>query len=235
MGKSLHTQNNSIADPVVQLEHLSNGIFATGNLLDFKTSLEKHNIDELRAGEPEVLQVNVGYMCNQVCKHCHVDAGPDRKEIMTRDTMEHCLSLLNQSASIHTLDLTGGAPEMNPDFRWFVEEARKIKPNMDIIVRSNLTIILANPKYHDLPEFFSKNNVHVVSSLPYYRAAKTDNQRGKGVFSKSIQALIKLNEQGYGMPESDLQLDLVFNPAGAFLPADQSQLENEYKKELYRS
>ncbi len=233
MEKSLHKQNNTIADPKVQLEHLSNGLFKSGTLNDFRSTLVDNNIDMLRASDPEILQVNVGYMCNQVCKHCHVDAGPDRKEIMSRETMTHCLDVLRQNDSINTLDLTGGAPEMNPDFRWFVEESRKAKPNLDIIVRSNLTIILANPKYHDLPEFFKKNNIHVVSSLPYYKAAKTDNQRGKGVFSKSIEALILLNKQGYGMPDSQLQLDLVYNPAGAFLPADQSQLEAEYKRELF--
>jgi radical SAM/Cys-rich protein len=159
-----------------------------------------------------------------------VDAGPDRKEIMTKETMLHCLEVL-KSSSVHTLDITGGAPEMNPDFRWFVEEAVKIGVE-DIIVRSNLTIILANKKYHDLPEFFAKHRIHVISSLPYYKREKTDKQRGDGVFDKSIEALQMLNKVGYGDPKSGLKLDLVYNPSGAFLPSDQHALEHDFKKAL---
>jgi len=169
-------------------------------------------------------------MCNQVCAHCHVDAGPDRKEIMTTETMQLCLDVLKESGA-KTLDLTGGAPEMNPNFRWFVEEASKIGVD-DFIVRSNLTIIRANKKYHDLPEFFKAHNVHVVSSLPYYKRGKTDKQRGDGVFDKSIKALQMLNDVGYGMPDSDLKLDLVYNPSGAFLPGDQAALEKDFKEAL---
>lgn len=169
-------------------------------------------------------------MCNQVCKHCHVDAGPDRKEIMTRETMEQCLSVLEKS-KIKTLDITGGAPEMNPDFRWFVEEAHRIGVS-EIIVRSNLTIIVSNPKYHDLPEFFKRNNVRICSSLPFYNASKTDRQRGEGVFKDSIQAIQMLNQVGYGKSDPGLILDLVYNPVGAFLPGDQKQLERDFKKEL---
>jgi radical SAM/Cys-rich protein len=159
-----------------------------------------------------------------------VDAGPDRKEIMTKETMQQCLEVI-KNTSVHTLDLTGGAPEMNPNFRWFVEEASKLGVQ-DFIVRSNLTIILANKKYHDLPEFFAKHNIHVISSLPYYKREKTDKQRGDGVFDKSIKALQMLNEVGYGMPNSSLKLDLVYNPSGAFLPADQMALEQDFKKAL---
>ena len=125
-------------------------------------------------------------MCNQTCTHCHVDAGPDRKEIMTRATMLQCLEVIKNTKA-HTLDLTGGAPEMNPDFRWFVDEASKAGIK-DFIVRSNLTIITANKKYHDLPEFFKSHNVHVVSSMPHWTRGKTDKQRGDGVFNASIKA-----------------------------------------------
>ena len=169
-------------------------------------------------------------MCNQVCAHCHVDAGPDRKEIMTRETMLQCLEVIKQTG-VHTLDLTGGAPEMNPQFRWFVEQATKVGVN-DIIVRSNLTIITANKKYHDLPEFFKTHNVHVISSMPHWTEDKTDKQRGDGVFNASIKALKMLNAVGYGMPNSKLKLDLVYNPSGAFLPGNQAALETDFKKAL---
>ena len=169
-------------------------------------------------------------MCNQVCAHCHVDAGPDRKEIMTKETMQECLDIIKKTGA-HTLDLTGGAPEMNPNFRWFVEEASTAGIN-DFIVRSNLTIIRANKKYHDLPTFFKKHRIHVVSSMPHWTRGKTDKQRGDGVFDKSIKALQELNAVGYGMQNSALKLDLVYNPSGAFLPGDQMALENDFKKAL---
>jgi radical SAM/Cys-rich protein len=171
----------------------------------------------------------MGKMCNQVCNHCHVDAGPDRKEIMLRDTMVICLEAIEKS-NCTTVDLTGGAPEMNPDFRWFVEQLTAL--GKKVLVRCNLTIIVANKKYHTLPEFFKKHNVEVVSSLPCYTEGNTDSQRGDGVFSQSITALKMLNEVGYGMPDSSLTLNLVFNPTGASLPGDQMQLELDYKREL---
>lgn len=228
--QSLKKRKNELSDPVRQLEYLSGGIFASGELPTFEQALEKHQVKSLKPGRLEVLQINLGYMCNQVCEHCHVDAGPDRKEIMTRETMEHCLEVL-KSTHAHTLDLTGGAPEMNPHFRWFVEEARKIGVQ-DLIVRSNLTILNANKKYYDLPDFFKENRVHVVSSMPHWTRGKTDKQRGDGVFDRSIRALKELNDKGYGMPGTDLQLDLVYNPAGAFLPANQSDMEKDFKKAL---
>jgi radical SAM/Cys-rich protein len=169
-------------------------------------------------------------MCNQVCAHCHVDAGPDRKEIMTMETMQQCLEVIHKTEA-HTLDLTGGAPEMNPNFRWFVEEAAKAGIK-DFIVRSNLTIIRANKKFYDLPEFFKKHNVHVVSSMPHWTRGKTDKQRGNGVFDKSIKALQMLNDVGYGIEGSTLKLDLVYNPSGAFLPGNQMALEADFKKAL---
>jgi len=228
--KSLLERQNELSKTEKQLEILSASPFAEGELPTFSQKLKEGGLFPLRPKAVEIFQVNLGYMCNQVCAHCHVDAGPDRKEIMTQDTMELCLEALRKSKA-STLDLTGGAPEMNPNFRWFVAEATKIGVQ-DIIVRSNLTIILANKKYHDLPDFFAKHRIHLVSSLPYYKREKTDKQRGDGVFDKSIQALLLLNAVGYGQEGSGLQLDLVYNPAGAFLPSAQSGLENDFKKAL---
>jgi len=228
--KSLHKRESDLANANRQLELLSNGIFANGELPTFKDKISETNQFPLTPNKLEILQINLGYMCNQVCEHCHVDAGPDRKEIMTRETMMQCLEVIKKTEA-HTLDLTGGAPEMNPEFRWFVEEASKAGIK-DFIVRSNLTIIRANKKYYDLPEFFKKHNVHVVSSMPHWTRGKTDKQRGEGVFDKSIKALQELNAVGYGIPNSDLRLDLVYNPSGAFLPGDQASMEKEFKKAL---
>jgi len=226
MIKSLHKRKSELANTSKQLEILSNGIFANGELPKFKDKIE----EPLRPKALEILQINLGYMCNQACAHCHVDAGPDRKEIMTKETMQLCLEVIKKT-SAHTLDFTGGAPEMNPNFRWFVEQASRAGIT-DFIVRSNLTIILANKKYYDLPEFFKKHNIHVISSMPHWTRGKTDKQRGDGVFDKSIKALQELNAVGYGIPNSPLKLDLVFNPSGAFLPANQNALEKDFKKAL---
>ena len=228
--KSLKKQKNELANAKKQLELLSGGVFESGELPMFSARLATLNQFPLKPKTLEILQINVGYMCNQVCAHCHVDAGPDRKEIMTRETMQQCLDVIKKTGA-HTLDLTGGAPEMNPDFRWFVEEATKIGVK-DFIVRSNLTIITANKKYYDLPEFFKKHHIHVISSMPHWTKGKTDKQRGDGVFNASIKALKMLNDVGYGMPGSELKLDLVYNPSGAFLPGDQGALEYDFKKVL---
>ena len=234
MGKlktqSLQKRHSDLANTNKQLEILSNGVFANGELPTFKNKISETNQFPLKAKTLEILQINVGYMCNQVCEHYHVDAGPDRKEIMTKETMQQILDVIKTTGA-HTLDLTGGAPEMNPNFRWFVEEASKIGVQ-DFIVRSNLTIIRANKKYYDLPDFFKKHNIHVVSSMPHWTRGKTDKQRGEGVFDMSIKALQELNAIGYGMPNSDLKLDLVYNPSGAFLPGDQMAMEKDFKKAL---
>ena len=227
---SLKKQKKELANAKRQLEILSNGIFNNNELPTFATKIKAVGQFPLRPKKLEILQINLGYMCNQVCEHCHVDAGPDRKEIMTLDTMHQCLEVIKKTEA-HTLDLTGGAPEMNPNFRWFVEEASKAGIK-DFIVRSNLTIIRANKKYYDLPEFFKKHNVHIVSSMPHWTRGKTDKQRGNGVFDKSIKALQELNAIGYGIEGSDLKLDLVYNPSGAFLPGNQMALENDFKKAL---
>jgi len=229
--KSLHKRESELAYSKRQLEILSNGIFKNGDLPIFSKKIAETNQFPLKAKKLEILQINVGYMCNQVCEHCHVDAGPDRKEIMTKETMLQCLEVIKKTGA-HTLDLTGGAPEMNPNFRWFVDEASKIGVK-DFIVRSNLTIIKSNKKFSDLPAFFKSHNIHVVSSMPHWTRGKTDKQRGFGVFNQSIEALKELNSIGYGIPESDLRLDLVYNPSGAFLPGNQASLEKDFKKALF--
>jgi radical SAM/Cys-rich protein len=184
----------------------------------------------LSASVPATLQINVGKLCNQTCRHCHVDAGPDRRERMSRETMAHCLAAV-AAAAIPTVDITGGAPELNPDFRWLVAGARALGAH--VMDRCNLTV-LATPGQADLPEFFAQHRLEVVASLPHYRAANTDIQRGEGVYEKSIAALRRLNEVGYGDGRSGLRLVLVTNPVGAYLPPPQRSLEAEWKRELQR-
>ena len=225
--KSLRAEGNILADEHYQVELLETGNHNAYRLIPFQQNLEKAGLFPLRPTQLEIFQVNVGKMCNQVCKHCHVDAGPDRKEIMTRKTMLLCLEALANNPSVGIVDITGGAPELNPDFRWFVESIKALGKH--IIVRCNLTIILANKRFYDLPDFFKLHNVEVASSLPFYTKDRTDRQRGDGVFEDSIKALEMLNAVGYGIPGTGLTLNLVYNPAGAFLPANQSVLEKEYK------
>lgn len=222
--KSLKAQGHLFSSPTAQLDKLNEDGFET-----FDSKLKTIGLHPLKPTQIDIFQINVGKMCNQVCKHCHVDAGPDRKEIMTKETMEYCLDILSKN-DIGTVDLTGGAPEMNPNFRWFVEELSRLGKH--VIDRCNLTIINANKKYHDLPEFFAKHKVEVVSSLPHYTPSRTDRQRGDGVFERSIDALKRLNKIGYGIEGSGLDLNLVYNPTGAMLPGPQEVLEAEYKKEL---
>ncbi|MBC6699569.1 arsenosugar biosynthesis radical SAM (seleno)protein ArsS [Hymenobacter sp. BT190] len=229
--KSLQARHALLADTGYQLTVLSQADAAGAHLPLFAHKLRETGLLPLRPTSLRVMQINVGKMCNQVCKHCHVDAGPDRTEIMTRETMQECLAALAQS-DIQVVDLTGGAPEMNPNFRWLVEQISAL--GRQTIVRCNLTIIVANKKYHDLPEFFAKHRVQVVSSLPHFSAARTDAQRGDGVFGRSITALQMLNKVGYGVENSGLLLDLVFNPSGAFLPGNQASLEREFKQRLLR-
>ncbi|HAA15141.1 MAG TPA: radical SAM protein [Cytophagales bacterium] len=225
--KSLKAREHGLSQTEKQIAVLSD---AEGiGIVPFEDRMDNLGLFPLKPTTIDIFQINVGKMCNQVCKHCHVDAGPDRKEIMTRETMQFCLDALRDT-DISTVDLTGGAPEMNPNFRWFVEELSKM--GKKIIVRCNLTIIVANPKYNDLPEFFKQHNIEVVSSLPYFSAKRTDSQRGDGVFEKSIKALQMLNEVGYGMPGTDLTLNLVYNPSGAFLPDNQMELELQFKDKL---
>lgn len=226
--KSLKAQNHELANNENQLEVLNSN---NGKTLvkPFQQQMDENSLYPLKPTGLTTFQINLGKMCNQTCSHCHVDAGPDRKEIMTKETMKDVLTAIDKS-NAKIVDLTGGAPEMNPHFRWFVEECSK--RNLHIIDRCNLTIIVANKKYYDLPEFLKKHKVEVVSSLPFYNPEKTDKQRGDGVFGKSIKALKMLNEVGYGMPDSNLELNLVYNPNGAFLPAGQDALEQKFKKVL---
>jgi radical SAM/Cys-rich protein len=223
--KSLSSRQNPLASPIHQLEVLEHH----EEFPSFSEKLTEVGLMPLRPVSLDIFQINVGKMCNQVCGHCHVDAGPDRKEIMTRDTMEQCLKVLS-NLHVKTVDITGGAPELNPEFRWFVEAIKAMGKH--VIVRCNLTIIVANKKYHDLPVFYGKHGVEIACSLPFYNADRTDRQRGEGVFVDSIRALQMLNEVGYGIPESGLVLNLVYNPSGAFLPGNQEQMERDFKAEL---
>ncbi len=224
---TLHRKGDDLSLPKNQL-----AILSKSELPSFEEKLKETDLFPLKPISMDVFQVNMGKMCNQVCKHCHVDAGPDRKEIMTKETLALCLEVIKAN-SVKTVDLTGGAPEMNPNFRWFVEQIRAISTKVTIIVRCNLTIVLANKKYNDLPDFFKTNRVEVVSSLPSFASRRTDAQRGDGVFEKSIKALQMLNAVGYGK-EKELILNLVYNPTGTFLPSSQESLENEFKTQLAR-
>jgi radical SAM/Cys-rich protein len=198
---------------------------------DFEAALARHGVGELRRGELRTLQVNVGKLCNQACHHCHVDAGPRRTEIMTADTAERALAVLERNACLDTLDLTGGAPELNPSFRRFVERATAL--GRDVVVRCNLTVTLVDGMGW-LPEFYRAHGVRLVCSLPCYTEANVDKQRGGGVFDGSVRALRRLNALGYGQPDSSLRLDLVYNPLGAFLPGPQAELEAQYREQLDR-
>jgi radical SAM/Cys-rich protein len=182
----------------------------------------------LKSREIVTLQVNVGRVCNQACKHCHVDAGPARTESMSRETSAHVLSAVRQFR-IPNLDITGGAPELNPQFEYLVLGSRSAGAN--VLVRHNLTVQFV-PGQEDLPEFFAANAVEVVASLPYFLRQQTDAQRGGGVFDQSVEALKRLNAVGYGIEGSGLRLDLVYNPVGAFLPPSQASIEKDFKREL---
>ena len=225
--KSLKSNDNLLSKVANQIKILEQN---PDIITPFYDQLRNAGIVQLNPTNLEIFQVNLGKMCNQVCSHCHVDAGPDRKEIMTVEIMQLCIDVLKNNASFTTVDMTGGAPEMNPNFRWFVKEVSKLGKH--IIVRCNLTIITANKKYNDLPEFFKLHNIEVVSSLPFYSQDRTDKQRGDGVFKSSIKALQMLNNVGYGKPDSSLKLNLVYNPAGAFLPPSQDALEKDFKINL---
>ncbi len=197
----------------------------------FQAVLGRHDLGALRRDEVRTLQVNVGKLCNQACHHCHVDAGPKRTEIMPRDVAERVVTLLGVNPSVDTVDLTGGAPELNPHFRFLVERARAL--GRRVVVRCNLTVFSVEGMDW-VPAFFRAHEVEVVSSLPCYTAENVDRQRGAGVFDRSVEALRWLNRLGYGVPGSSLRLDLVYNPVGAFLPPPQAELEARYRDELGR-
>ena len=194
----------------------------------FAQKLAERSIS-LRRGHAKILQVNVGKLCNLTCVHCHVNAGPKRKEIMTRETIDRIIDWLGKS-EIPTVDLTGGTPEMIPDFRYFIERVTALTQPRHVIDRCNLTILL-DPGYQDLPEFLARHKVEIIASMPCYTAENVNAQRGEGVFDGSIAALQSLNLLGYGI-DPKLPLHLVYNPVGAFLPGSQAELEADYKREL---
>ena len=221
---SLKRRGSELAAAANQVQILSEG-----SLPKFDEMLGKHQLSTLVADQVDILQVNVGKLCNMTCQHCHVDAGPDRKEEnMNLETVDACLAAI-KSGKITTLDLTGGAPEMNKHFRHFVTEARKL--DCHVIDRCNLTILLANG-FKDIPQFLADNQVEIVASLPCYLEENADSQRGDGSFRKSIDALKILNDLGYGKPGSDLHLTLVYNPTGPSLPPAQADLESSYREQL---
>jgi radical SAM/Cys-rich protein len=194
----------------------------------FAKKLAQHSLS-LRRGRAEILQVNVGKLCNLVCVHCHVNAGPKRKEIMARETIDRIIDWLAKT-DIQIVDLTGGAPEMIPDFRYFIEQVKSLQPERHIIDRCNLTILLERG-YEDLAPFLARNNVEIIASMPCYSPENVNAQRGEGVFEASIAVLQLLNLLGYGT-DPDLPLHLIYNPVGAFLPPSQVELEADYKREF---
>jgi radical SAM/Cys-rich protein len=197
----------------------------------FEDALASHGDDPLIAKSVTTLQVNVGKVCNQTCHHCHVDAGPQRTESMTKDTIDQIIEVLDRTPQISTVDITGGAPEMNPHFEYLVQQCR-IR-NRHVIDRCNLTIFYMKGKSH-LPEFLAQHQVEIIASLPCYQENNVDQQRGQGVFDRSISALQTLNSLGYGKEGTKLPLHLVYNPLGPSLPPAQHELEQDYKKELMR-
>jgi radical SAM/Cys-rich protein len=225
---TLLRQGNPLADVERQRDILER--IGDERLPQFSSVLTENGYPGLRRSKLTSLQVNVGKLCNQTCRHCHVDAGPDRRELMTRENFEHCLRIIRES-DVETVDITGGAPEMNPHFQWFVTEVRML--NRHVIDRCNLTILSA-PGYTHLPQFLADHQVEVVASLPCYLEENCDSQRGNGVFRKSIEALNLLNGLGYGTPGGPLTLSLVYNPVGPSLPPNQQELEQSYRDQLWQ-
>ncbi|MCJ7503577.1 MAG: radical SAM protein [Acidobacteriia bacterium] len=197
-------------------------------MMTFREKLAQLGQWPLRAADVETLQVNLGKLCNQTCRHCHVDAGPTRTEIMPRATAELVVEVLRRHP-IPSVDLTGGAPELNPHFKYLVEAARAL--GRHVIDRSNLTVFYVEGRQH-LPEFLRAHQVEVLASLPCYLEQNVEAQRGKGVYRKSIEALQWLNRLGYGHPETGLRLNLVYNPLGPSLPPAQKPLEGAYRQHL---
>lgn len=230
--RSLKRRKSELSNNFYQLKVLNDAQLQGSSFIPFEQMVKGAGYDSIRPNHLETLQINIGKLCNQTCAHCHVDAGPDRKEEnMSRHTLEKCLEVILKY-NIGKVDITGGAPEMNPHFKWFVQSC--YEAGVHVMNRCNLTILMAHKRYKDLPEFFSEHQVHIISSLPYFSKNRTDSQRGDGVFEQSIAALQKLNSIGYGIEGSSLQLDLVYNPTGAFLPGNQSSLEAEFKRQLKR-
>ena len=224
MGLSLLARRDPLASATEQVRLLAQ----TTACQPFETALNQVGLYPLRATGITTLQLNVGKLCNQTCRHCHVDAGPDRTEVMSKGTMDLCLQALART-DIPTVDITGGAPELNPHFRWLVEQARSL--GRQVLDRCNLSVLLL-PSQADLGEFLAQHGVEIIASLPSYQASQTDAQRGEGVFHKSMEALRLLNRLGYGKEGTGLTLNLVYNPVGAFLPPKQAGIEAQFRKEL---
>lgn len=230
---SLHLRRVPLAEPRHQIEILTSaGLAHCSHEGDFDQALAVAGWPRLDSSHLEIFQINLGKLCNMVCKHCHVDAGPDRSDaMMDRATAEACLHALDRTEA-HTVDFTGGAPELNPNFRYLVDEAAA--RGKHVIDRCNLTVLLLQNQ-HDLPKFLADRHVEVVCSLPHVRRRNTDAQRGNGTYEKSITALKILNENGYGQGDPYRCLTLVSNPTGAFLPGDQAAMEREWKEALVQN
>ena len=226
MGATLLSRRDPLSSASEQRAKLG----ATKACVPFNHRMAQSGFSPFHATGITVFQINVGKFCNQTCRHCHVDAGPDRGEKMTRETAELCIAALSR-ADIPTVDITGGAPELNPNFRWLVEQARAL--DRHVMDRCNLSVLHLAPQA-DLAAFLARNKVEVVASLPYFRSSQTDAQRGDGVFDKSISGLRMLNELGYGKQDSGLVLNLVHNPVGAYLPARQDAIEAQFRRELLK-
>jgi len=230
---SLHRRQSPLADPHQQLKTLAAlDLSHTPHGGSFAVAIAHSGQPTLAPARLEIFQINVGKLCNMTCRHCHVDAGPDRRqENMDRETIDACLQALDQTEA-RTVDITGGAPELNPHFRYLVDECAS--RGKHIIDRCNLTVLLL-PQMQDLPQWLAEREVEIVCSLPHYRKLNTDNQRGIGTFEKSITALRRLNEVGYGQGHPKRKLTLMSNPVGAFLASSQSKMEQEWKTGLMRN
>jgi radical SAM/Cys-rich protein len=228
--KTLRSRHAPLSSPVAQLARLE-AVSIEGTPLDFERALAAAGTAALHPTPLEIFQINLGKLCNMTCRHCHVDAGPDRWDaMMTRETIDACFRAVDQTGA-HTVDLTGGAPELHPDFRYVVEQA--VGRGRHVIDRCNLSVLLL-PRNAGLADWLGQRGVEIVASLPHYRKRNTDAQRGDGAFEKSIEALRLLNTAGYGKGDPRRALTLMSNPAGAFLAAPQHSTENEWKAALQR-
>ncbi len=226
--QSLRSRRAPLAGPVEQLRQLD-AVVLEGEPLDFENAIAAAGFDGLHPASLEIFQINLGKLCNMTCRHCHVDAGPDRSDaMMTRETVDACLRALDQTPA-HTVDLTGGAPELHPEFKYLVDAS--VARGKHVIDRCNLSVLLL-PRNRGLAEWLGDRGVEIVASLPHYRRRNTDAQRGDGAFEKSIEALHLLNTAGYGLGDPRRRLTLMSNPAGAFLAASQRSMESEWKEAL---
>lgn len=230
---SLHRRHNPLATPHYQQQVLADlPLEALPYQGDFQTAIAQHGWTPFQPAELEIFQINIGKLCNMTCRHCHVDAGPDRTtENMDRETMDACLRALDLT-NAHTVDITGGAPELNPHFRYLVDEC--VRRGKHVIDRCNLTVLLL-PRMEDLPQWLGDRGVEIVCSLPHYRKFNTDAQRGSGTFEKSMEALHRLNAVGYGQGNPQKRLTLMSNPVGAFLAGNQAKAEQEWKAGLLKN